>query len=89
MELRMAALCDWIRQHEGRDIKHILKTLKENALPEEHRKCFRFFQSLSGSSRDLFIDVAHGRRLKKLFASGGKRTFVKPFNTLAYTPGRD
>jgi hypothetical protein len=88
MEQRMAALCGWVRQHKGQNIQQILKTLEESELPEEHRQCFRFFQSLSGPSRNLFIDVAHGRKLNKLFAPGRARTFIKPFNTLAYTPGK-
>ena len=89
MERRMTALCDWIRQHKGRNIQQILKTLEEEDLPEEHRECLRFFRSLSGPSRNLFLDVAHGRKLKKLFAPGRARTFIKPFNTLAYTPGKN
>ncbi len=89
MEIRMAALCDWVRQHKGRNLQQILKALEEAELPEEHHACFRFFQSLSGPSRNLFLDVAHGRKLKKLFAPGRTRTFIKPFNTLAYTPGKN
>jgi len=89
MEKRMSALCGWIRQCKGRDLQQILKTLDEAELPEEHQQCFRFFQSLSGPSRNLFLDVAHGRKLRKLFAAGRRRTFIKPFNTLSYTPGRN
>lgn len=86
----MAALCEWVREHKGRDLQQILKTLEEHDLPETHHACFRFFQSLSGPSRNLFLDVAHGRRLNKLFAPGRRaRTFIKPFNTLAYTPGEN
>lgn len=62
------ALCDHLRNQGISDPPRRLISMGEDEMPEEYRDTFRFWASLSGPSRNLFYNVAHGKQTKKKFA---------------------
>lgn len=58
----------FIESFEGpTDLPRLLKKLNVEEVPLEYRAGFVFWKSLSGPSRNLMLDNALGRRLKKRY----------------------
>lgn len=61
-------LCDYLRNKGVTNPQQRLTSMGDDELPEEFRDVFRFWITLSGPSRNLFYNVAHGKQTKKKFA---------------------
>lgn len=73
MEEEFGLLLEHMRADGRTNLQRDLKTLQLEEVPEQFRRSFGFWQSLSGPSRNLLYDVACGRRTKKVVPSGGRK----------------
>ena len=71
LEEQLGRLIDHIKAGGVTNPQEIVFDLEANLVSEEFRDCLSFFQSMSGPSRNLFYDVACGRRTKKKSARHG------------------
>ena len=74
MERKLTELIEWLKDAGAPNPQGVLRQLDAEELPEQFRDALRFWQSLSGPSRNFMYEVACGRRLKKTApVSKGKR----------------
>jgi hypothetical protein len=67
IELKFKELINDLKRHNVQNIQRFLKRADIHHVPEQFRDAFGFWKSLSGRSRNLMLDNALGRRLKKQF----------------------
>lgn len=67
IEADFARLIERLRATHGTNLQQVLKHLTVEEVEPEFRRCFEFWKSLAGRSRNLMLDVAQGRRLNKRF----------------------
>jgi len=59
-------LIELLKQEKGNNIQQALKRAAIEDIPTKYHKSFTFFKSLSGPSRNLFIDATMGRKKNKI-----------------------
>ena len=71
-------------RRDGQDAHRTLKVLTVSDVDPRFRVCLSFWKSLSGPSKILMFEVAHGRKLKKKYYLPRRRCrpYV-PYNSLS------
>ena len=54
-------------KEKGKQIQNVFKNIQEIEVPEEYRRALRFYQSLSGDSRELLFRLAKKPNMRKRF----------------------
>jgi len=60
-----------------KDMPQILKTIKVQEIPKEYHRCFKFWTTLSGPSRNFMIDISEDKKTNKIFAKDDRKIRIK------------
>lgn len=64
-EIEFAAFIEHLREQGHNDFCRLMAGMERADVPEQFRGSFDFWATLSGRGRNLMLDVACGRRLRK------------------------
>ena len=65
IEVEFAAFVAHLREQGVNDFCRVLAHMERADVPEQYQDSFDFWSELSGQGRNLMLDVACGRRLRK------------------------
>lgn len=76
---------------EGEHIQRKLKKIDEENIPNQYKRAFKFYQSLSGDSKVFLFRLAKKPSLKKQFFKSKNRGFtsikkLKAYSSMNYFP---
>lgn len=69
IEEEFSELVEIIRKEnpESEDIQRLVSSLEEDKIPEKYKRCFRFFESLNGISKELLWRITFNPGCKKKY----------------------